>query len=161
MHNLGSHGGIRILETESRDRHCRAFLVTVTPSQARETSLTEGVCISQVWGLMTTGLVWVHLWRVAEWHQKAHWAFGLWTVQFNTSREKQLVWGTLLTTCQKPPGWLSSRNRAQRLILPEKKPIHLFAVRRGCSAPDASLGAMGTARVGQDRPAPRTISETS
>lgn len=29
------------------------------------------------------------------------------------------------------------------------------------AAPDASLGAMVTARVGQDRPAPRTISETS
>lgn len=39
----------------------RAFLVILMPSQVRETSLTQVICISRVWGLMSTGLVWVHL----------------------------------------------------------------------------------------------------
>ena len=39
----------------------RASLVILTPSQVRGTSLAQGICISRVWGLRSTGFVWAHL----------------------------------------------------------------------------------------------------
>lgn len=163
MHNLGSHGGIRILETEeSRDRHCRAFLVTVTPSQARETSLTQGVCISQVWGLMTTGLVWVHLWRVAEWHQES--TLGLWAVDSAVPAplgRSNFVWGTPTYDLSKTTWVVVIRNRAQGSFFQKRSPS-ICLQSDGVFSTRCFSGCYGNSlALGQDRPAPRTISETS